>query len=126
MVAGRLEALRGLKVLVVEDEYLIAMALSDELEACGAFVLGMASTIESALVTIAGDSPDAAVLDVELQGRLMTPIAEELAKRGIPYILTTGHDSAALPIEYLAVPRCTKPTTAAHVLDTLCTVLPTR
>lgn len=110
-------------MLVVEDEYLIAMALADELEAAGALVLGPSSSVESALVAVERDGPAAAVLDVELQGELITPLADALALRGIPYILTTGHDSEALPSDFLHVPRCMKPATAVDVLTTLCSAL---
>lgn len=126
MVAGRFDTLKGLKVLVVEDEYLIAMSLSDELEACGALVLGPASSVENALAAIEDDAPDVAMLDVELQGKLMTPVAEALTQRDIPYILTTGHDSAAVPLAYQTVPRCMKPAPASQVLDLLCTIVKPR
>jgi DNA-binding response OmpR family regulator len=115
-----------LKVLVVEDEYLIAMALADELEAAGALVLGPSSSVESALIAVERDAPAAAVLDVELQGKLITPVADALAVRGIPYILTTGHDSEALPPQFLDVPQCAKPATAEDVLTVLCAAMTAR
>lgn len=123
MVAGNFDGLKGLKVLVVEDEYLIGMALADELEAHGALVLGPATSVESALATIADELPGAAVLDLELQGKVVTPVADALLERRVPYILTTGYDTEAVPLRYVDVPRCSKPATAAQVLETLCAAL---
>jgi DNA-binding response OmpR family regulator len=115
--------LNDLRVLVVEDEPLIGMALADELEAAGALVLGPATSVESALTTVEQDGPLAAVLDVELCGELVTPVADALRARGVPFVFTTGYDSKMLPEEYLAVPRCMKPAPADEVLTLLCSVL---
>ena len=123
MVPTQFAVLNDLRVLVVEDEPLIGMALADELEAAGALVLGPASSVESALTTVEQDGPLAAVLDVELCGELVTPVADALRARGVPFVFTTGYDSTMLPEQYLAVPRCMKPAPADEVLTLLCSVL---
>jgi DNA-binding response OmpR family regulator len=116
-------ALRGLRVLLVEDEPLVSMALADELEQVGAIVVGPAASVESALDLIASEQVDAAILDVELQRKLVYPVADLLLDRGVPFILTTGHDAQALPERYADVLNSAKPTPATEVLATLATRL---
>lgn len=123
MVPVQFAVLNDLAVLVVEDEPLIGMALADELEAVGARVLGPATSVERALAAIEREAPRAAVLDVELRGELVTPVADALSARGVPFIFTTGYDSEMLPEQYLAVPRCMKPAPAEEVLALLCAAL---
>jgi DNA-binding response OmpR family regulator len=82
-------------VLVVEDEALIAMLAEDGLLEAGATVVGLASTIEEALEFIEASLPegglDAAVLDINLQGRRADRVAERLAALGIPFLYATGY-----------------------------------
>lgn len=121
MRASNIGRLAGLSVLVVEDEPLVAMALSDELERVGAIVVGPAASIEGALDLLDGKRPrpDAAILDVELQRKLIYPVADLLIEDGIPFILTTGHDAAILPERYGHVPRSPKPASLTDLLGTL-------
>jgi PAS domain S-box-containing protein len=81
------------RVLVVEDESLVAMALCSDLAARGWEVLGPAASIEEAVQILAGTSaPDVAVLDVNLSGRLVYPLAEQLRAQGVPFIFCTGYE----------------------------------
>lgn len=114
-----LQVLRGMRVLVVEDEPLVSMALVDELESVGAVVIGPAASVEGALDLIATSQIDAAILDVELQQKLIYPAADLLVARGIPFILTTGHDIDVLPEQYAKVPCSTKPAPLGEVMQTL-------
>jgi CheY-like chemotaxis protein len=113
--------LAGLSVLVVEDEPLLSMALTDELERAGAIVMGPAASLEGAfdLLDAGRPRPDAAILDVELQRKLVYPVADLLIDEGIPFILTTGHDAAVLPERYGNVPRSPKPAAMADLLEAL-------
>lgn len=88
--------LAALKVLVVEDELLAAMELEHLLAQEGCTVLGPVPSVERALRLIEADEPDAALLDVNLGGRQVTPVAEELKSRGIPFILVTGYTRTEL------------------------------
>jgi DNA-binding NarL/FixJ family response regulator len=111
--------LRGLHVLVVEDEPLLSMALIDELEPVGAIVVGPAASVEGALDLLATTPVDAAILDFELQGKFVHPVADLLVERDVPFILTTGHDAEMLPERYALLPNSAKPALATDVLAAL-------
>ena len=86
-------SLRGRTILLVEDEYMIAMDMADHLQEAGATVLGPVATVEEAfdLIDDHGHAIDAAVLDVNLgPGRTAYPIADRLAEIGVPYLFATG------------------------------------
>jgi CheY-like chemotaxis protein len=119
MSESNLGRLAGLSVLVVEDEPLVSMALTDELERVGAIVMGPVASIEGAFDLLGGALPDAAILDVELQRKLIYPVADLLIGEGIPFILTTGHDVEVLPERFGNVPRSPKPASMSDLLGTL-------
>lgn len=84
-------ALLGQRVLVVEDEALVAMELSRLLTAAGARVVGPAGTIEEAMALLDAQPIDRALLDVNLGGRVITPVARMLSRRSIPFVYLTGY-----------------------------------
>ena len=113
-------AVRGRRVLVVEDEYMLAQDLRQELEGMGAEVLGPVPSVAGALALLAGTAvPDAAILDVNLGGEMVFPVAEALRERGVPFIFTTGYDGWSLPPAYAEVPRCEKPFNVRRCVLTL-------
>lgn len=81
----------GLRVLVVEDEFLIAAVLQDMLEDATAVVIGPTVTVADALRLIQTSEIDAAILDMNLNGQWSDPVAEELTARRIPFVFTTGY-----------------------------------
>ena len=85
--------LLGLTVLVVEDEFLIAMDLEAMLERLGAKVLGPAPTVHAALRLLETLRPDVALLDVHLKDGLVTPVAEALRSQSIPYALASAYSA---------------------------------
>jgi CheY-like chemotaxis protein len=90
--------LRGRCILLVEDEFLIALDLRQLFDAEGCRVLGPAPTVAEALRILAtGPPPDAAVLDVNLHGTRSGPVAAELVARGIPFVVTTAYPSLPEP-----------------------------
>jgi DNA-binding response OmpR family regulator len=94
----------------VEDEYMLAEDLRQNLEELGAQVLGPVATVAQALTLLQSeDSLDAAVLDVNLQGDFVFPVLELLRNKRVPFVLATGYDRWALPAAYADVPRCEKP-----------------
>ncbi len=103
-------SLRNCRVLVAEDEYMLAEEMREELESDGAVVLGPAATVAQALDLIAAESQiHAAVMDVNLRGEKIFPAIEALVVRGVPTVLTTGYDEAEIPERFRTLPRCGKP-----------------
>jgi len=95
-VGGHQTTLRDKRVLVVEDEAIVAMLLEDELTDAGAKVIGPASSVEEALGLIAAAACNgglsAAVLDIRLDGERVSPVADKLAALGVPFLFATGYD----------------------------------
>lgn len=90
-----MSALTGKRVLVLEDEYLLAVEATDTLEELGAIVVGPAHHVDAALALIAQESIDAALLDVNINGKPSIPVAEVLTARRVPYVFATGYGAAA-------------------------------
>src|SRR5450755_3793242 len=86
----------GRRVLVVEDEMIVAWLLQDMLADLGCVVVGPAASINEALVMIDAEAFDVAVLDVNLNGKMSYPIADVLASRGVPFLFSTGYDKDRL------------------------------
>ena len=102
--------LAGHRVLVVEDEFLLAMELEAFLKRDGSEVLGPAPTVEWALALVYDEKPDLALLDVNLKGVRATPVAAALRERGVPFVVITGYGEAQLSEpELRAAPRLAKP-----------------
>ncbi|WP_246849199.1 response regulator [Rubellimicrobium arenae] len=101
---------RGRRVLVVEDEYILAKDLREELEREGAEILGPVPTVAEALDLLkSGPPPSMAILDINLQGQMAWPVADRLRDMGVPFIFATGYEAAAIPPAYAGVPRAEKP-----------------
>lgn len=120
------QALNRCRVLVVEDEYLLADELATELADEGAVVLGPVSNVERALALLEEEAPpDGAILDVNLGGEPVFPLADVLIERGVPLIFTTGYDANALPDRFAHVSRCEKPINMRRITAALGTVIHT-
>jgi DNA-binding response OmpR family regulator len=103
------QPLRGLRVLVVEDDYFLAIELCSALRAAGADILGPARDLATGLAALDGERIDCGVLDINLRGRMGFQIATELRARDIPTIFTTGYDASMIPPELADVVRLEKP-----------------
>lgn len=101
-------ALKDVRVLIVEDEALVAMLLEDMLQDLGCTLAGSASTVEQAVEAAQGDL-DVAILDMNLAGRPSLPVAEALAGRGKPFIFATGYGEGGVPEEWRGRPTLQKP-----------------
>ena len=84
--------LMGRSVLLVEDEMMIAWDIEQTLTHAGMRVLGPASSVKRAMTLIAGERPDAAILDLKLRGELVTPVAKKLRALEVPFVLATAYN----------------------------------
>lgn len=117
------QALSGRRILIVEDESLVAMLLETILEDMGCSPVGPASNIDDGLALVQAESLDAALLDVNVAGRQVFPVAQALKDRGIPFVFSTGYGEGGLPNEWRGQPTIQKPFTEAAVRDALMTVM---
>lgn len=86
----------GRRILVVEDHWLVGFAIADVLAGAGYTIIGPAPTVVEAMAWAQGDPPAAAVLDVNLAGKSIEPVAEALARAGIPFLVVTAYDRLLL------------------------------
>jgi CheY-like chemotaxis protein len=105
------------RILVVEDEYLIADDMRHELEKLGVLVIGPAPTVAMALRLLdAMPVLDGAILDINLRGEKSFLVADALRERSIPFVFTTGYAASMVPEAYQGVPRFEKPVNMQDVV----------
>jgi CheY-like chemotaxis protein len=117
--SSQLPNLRGRHILVVEDDYILAMDMRLTLEDVGAEVVGPVGTVRDALRMAETEDIDAAVLDINLHGEFVFSVAERLQDRGVPFAFTTGYEGDILPERFCATPRHQKPVSAEAVVNAL-------
>lgn len=88
------------RILVLEDEWLIADDLASDLEERGYQVVGPVSSVAAALGLVEREKISAAILDINLGGEKCFPLATVLARQGIPFVFVSGHSASALPPEF--------------------------
>lgn len=115
--------LTGLHVVVVEDETLVALLLEEMLAELGCQVLWTAQRVGKALDLVAQSTPDAGVLDVNIAGDEVYPVAQALAARGIPFVFTTGYGTRGLHDCWRDRPIVQKPFQVEHLSSGLLTAL---
>jgi CheY-like chemotaxis protein len=102
--------LRDRRILVVEDEYLVAMSLAEALQDAGSIVLGPVPSVDKAIKKIESEPHiDGAVVDVNLGGMLAYPVADLLIAKKIPFVFTSGYEDNLLRERYSQVKNCPKP-----------------
>lgn len=114
------------KILIVEDEMLVAMNIEDMLADLGHDVAGIASRLDAGLDLARTGGFDIAMLDVNLAGDLSFPIADILAERGIPYLFATGYGRKGVSDDYGAAPVLQKPFRARDLEEAIDTLMETR
>jgi DNA-binding NtrC family response regulator len=113
------------RILVVEDEFLIALEMKAMLIDGGFRVIGPVATVAAALAIIEKEPPDAAVLDVSLRGERVTPVAKVLQAMEVPFVLASAYNQAELNTDATlsGVPNIGKPTMAARLFSLLRDIL---
>jgi CheY-like chemotaxis protein len=109
----------GKRILVVEDEYFLADETRRQLQKLGAVVVGPTGHVDEALLLIAGEAVDAAILDVHLDGELVFPVAERLEELGIPYVFASGYDPSIIPARFTGFVLSEKPIDLEHIARAL-------
>lgn len=97
------------RVLVLEDEALIAMLIEDWIDELGYEVVGPARTVDQALALIEQNEPDAAILDISLGATDSGPVAEHLMMRNVPFAFASGHDERTILSRHATAPMLAKP-----------------
>jgi CheY-like chemotaxis protein len=121
---GDNDALRGRRVLVIEDEMLVAMEFESVLQAHGCVVVGPAASIEQASVLLHEQRPDVALMDLNLNGQSALPVAAALREKAVPFVLVTGYsESRSAEPELRQAPRLPKPVRHRDLLQTLAELL---
>jgi DNA-binding response OmpR family regulator len=98
-------------ILIVEDEPLIAMMLEDFLDSLGHKVVGTVETVQDAQAAVAEGGFDVAILDVNLKGEHIWPVADRLTENGVPFVLATGGHIDPPPARHADAPVLAKPYT---------------
>ncbi|MFO3705232.1 response regulator [Xanthomonas codiaei] len=115
-----MSVLRGVRVLVVENDDMNAMLLELQLSHIGAAVVGPVGQVQDALQLIQADAPDIAVLDYRLgNGETSEPVARLLAERGIPFVLATGVATGSIPAGFERGVILTKPYLSEELVNAL-------
>ncbi|QPC86960.1 response regulator [Mesorhizobium sp. NBSH29] len=116
-------SLKGVRVFVVEDETLLALLLEDMLVDMGCEVLDMAWRLAQAIKVAETSEADVAILDVNIAGERVDPVADILEKRKIPFVFATGYGVAGLPDRLRGHPVLPKPVSATQLATALGKVL---
>jgi CheY-like chemotaxis protein len=113
-------ALHGRCILIVEDDCVTAMDLAETLSAAGAQIVGPAGTIETAFELLHHRPQlDIALLDIEVEGSFVFDVADELMKREVPIVFTTGYELSEIPSRFHGARHCEKPVGIAAIARAL-------
>ena len=111
------------RILVVEDEWLIADGIAQDLEAAGYAIAGPVASVTRALQLIREEPVDAALLDVNLNGEKSFAVADELVTRGIPFAFSTGFSRTVIPPKHCDRPMLGKPVGPEQLLAAIAKLL---
>jgi two-component system, response regulator PdtaR len=103
------DLLSGVRVLIVEDEALLALEIQELLQSAGSTVIGTFSDLARAGQAAQREAIDVAVLDTNLNGEMVYPLADDLVVRGIPFVFVTGYGTSNLPERFRSMPQVAKP-----------------
>jgi CheY-like chemotaxis protein len=111
--------LAGKRVLVVEDELLVSMLIEDVLVDAGCRVVGPFTNLSDALLAARNEAVDIALLDVNLRGEKVYPVADILTERGIPFVFLSGYGKNAIPSDRPNWRLCSKPFSPSDLIEIL-------
>jgi DNA-binding response OmpR family regulator len=111
------------RVLVVEDEFFVSKVLAADLRQAGYDVVGPYSTVAAAMSAVQSETFDGAILDINLKGQLVYPVAEELIRRQLPFMFLSGYALINLPEQFRHYQRLAKPANLAVLLREIKTML---
>ena len=111
------------RILIVEDDALLAIDMAQQLESAGFVIVGPASSVRSALELLRNPGCDAGVLDVHLGRETSEPVAVELIARGTPFVTVTGYSSRQRPAGFAGAPLLSKPVRTEALIALLHNVL---
>lgn len=114
----------AMRVLIAEDEFLVGIQLEEDLLAAGCSIVGPFRTLETATLAARSERFDLAILDINLNGDTVYPVADELSARGIPFIFLSGYTSADLPARFRDAPQVMKPHDPAVLIREMRTAAP--
>ena len=118
------KAVKGSRILVVEDNFLAAEVVRDVLESSECTVIGPVGRLADGLRLAEQEGLDGAVLDINLNGDWCFPIARALRQRGVPFVFLTGYDDCAIiPVELRPVRRLGKPVFGRQLINALSEVI---
>ncbi len=117
------DTLRGLNVLVVEDNGLLCCVLEETLREAGCEVVGPYARLPEAMEAAMSEHIDIALLDINVRGQLVSPVAEQLRARGVPFLLTSAYQPQDLPRALQSAAQLRKPYTDSDLLERLASVV---
>jgi DNA-binding response OmpR family regulator len=118
------QRLEGLRVLVAEDEFLVALLLEEELNSLGCLILGPYTTVSRATRASNVEDFDLAILDINLAGELVYPLADDFTTRGVPFLFLSGYGSADIPERFRSTVRVAKPYEPSALAAAITALLP--
>jgi len=122
-VAGEHDDIKGRRILVVEDEYMLADVICQELKRVGAEVVGPVPNAREAVVQAFSADFDAAILDINLQGIPTYAPAEAVMQRAIPFVFVSGYDCTDMPTKFWTYPCVEKPANLLDIIHALASAL---
>lgn len=118
-----MSTLCGRHVLVVEDNGLLCCMLDETLRSAGCHVVGPYTTLDQAMAAMPAIKVDIALLDINLRGELVCPLASELTQRGVPFLVTSAYQNCELPRALRSAAFLRKPFTDDDVLERLAVLM---
>jgi DNA-binding NtrC family response regulator len=126
-VSSLSDDIRGRRILIAEDEAMIALDLENFLQDLGCEIIGPVANVEDVIQQFEAHHPDGALLDINLRGKQVFAVLPQLIEQGLPVIITSGYDDVTLiPQDFRALPRISKPFNQATLRELCVTVFARR